>query len=166
MAKHTPQADDDELRTTPPADKADTAESEERREARDAVRRLTEDDDDFSLRAIIGGDIWKSRLFTRQVVFVVFVVILMLLHTGNRYAAQDELIVIDSLKVELQKAHYNVLTQSSELTNLTRQSVVEARLLALGDTTLLTTRTPPYELTAEGGRPATAPEPSPQPIEE
>ena len=73
-------------------------------------------------------------------------VVLMLIYTGNRYSSQQDIIVIDSLNKQLQDECYNVLTQSSELTNMQRQSNLEELLRSIGDSTLLSAQTPPYEV--------------------
>jgi len=70
-------------------------------------------------------------------------------YTGNRYSSQQEIIAIDSLKVKLQQERYNVLTQSSELLNLSRQSNIERRLRVNGDSALVNPTTPPYEIFAD-----------------
>jgi len=124
-------------------------------DARDAIERFTNDEDEdeddvghISIRTIIGGDILQSPFFLRQVLFIFFVMVLMLIYTGNRYAGQQDIIVIDSLQTELQEMQYSVLTQSSDLMNLTRQSKVEERLRQIGDTSLLNEQlqTPPFEI--------------------
>ncbi len=123
--------------------------------ARDAIERFANDEDEdeddvghISIRTIIGGDILQSPFFLRQVMFIFFVMVLMLIYTGNRYAGQQDIIVIDSLQTQLQEMQYSVLTQSSDLMNLTRQSKVEERLRQIGDTSLLNEQmqTPPYEI--------------------
>lgn len=131
----------DELRTT----------VTEREKTVEAIRKYTDEDEDdedekesISLRYILGGDILGSPFFIKQVVFVIFVVVLMLLYTGNRYASQQDAIYIDSLRQNLQDVKYNVMTQSSELLNLTRQSNIEKRLKEQGDSALTNPVTPPY----------------------
>jgi hypothetical protein len=68
----------------------------------------------------------------------------MLIYTGNRYDSQQDIILIDSLRNRLQEVKYNVLTQSSELMNLTRQSNVEKRLRDTPDSLLRNSITPPF----------------------
>lgn len=128
-------------------------EENDRRHAIDAIERFTNDEDEdeddlgrISLRTILGGDILQSRFFLKQVAFIFFVVVLMLIYTGNRYSSQQDIIVIDSLNKQLQDECYNVLTQSSELTNMQRQSNLEELLRSIGDSTLLSAQTPPYEV--------------------
>ena len=114
----------------------------EEREAIEAIRKYTNEDDEnelgeISVKSILGGDFLMSKFMIKQIMFVVFCVFLMLIYTGNRYAGQQDIIVIDSLQKELQEMRYSVLTQSSDLMNLTRQSKVEERLRQIGDTSLL-----------------------------
>ena len=119
---------------------------------KEAIKRYVEDEEDedefgeISLKSILGGDILQSRFFLRQVVFVLFVVMLMLAYTANRYNSQQEIITIDSLKLKLQEERYNVLTQSSELLNLSRQSNIEVKLKENGDSALVNPTTPPFEV--------------------
>lgn len=108
-----------------------------------------EEDDEFgeiSFKSFLGAELLASRFFQRQVLFILFVAVLLILYTGNRYSSQHEIIVIDSLKVRLQQERYNVLTQSSELLNLSRQSNIERALRANGDSAIVNPTTPPYEI--------------------
>ena len=100
-------------------------------------------------RSLINGEILRNRIVSGQVMFLIVVVILALLYTANRYSSQQEIILIDSLKVVVQQEQYNVLTQSSELLNLMRQSNIEQALRQHGDTTLLNPVTPPFEIIPE-----------------
>ena len=119
---------------------------------KEAIKRYVEDEEDedefgeISLKSILGGDILQSRFFLRQVAFVIFVVALMLFYTANRYNSQQEIITIDSLKLKLQEERYNVLTQSGELLNLSRQSNIELKLKENGDSALVNPTTPPFEV--------------------
>ena len=119
---------------------------------KEAIKRYVEDEEDedefgeISLKSILGGDILQSRFFLRQVAFVMFVVVLMLFYTANRYNSQQEIITIDSLKLKLQEERYNVLTQSGELLNLSRQSNIELKLKENGDSALVNPTTPPFEV--------------------
>lgn len=85
-----------------------------------------------------------SKFMVKQIMFVMFCVLLMILYTGNRYDSQQDAILIDSLRGRLQEVKYNVLTQSSELMNLTRQSNVEKALRATSDSLLHNSITPPF----------------------
>lgn len=126
---------------------------DEKAETIEAIRRIANDDEerntDLSWKSILGGDILKSHMLVKQVVFVMFVAVLMLMYTGNRYASQQDAILIDSLQVRLQTEKYNVLTQSSELLYQSRQSSIEDQLAENGDTTLINQSTPPFLIEKE-----------------
>lgn len=120
----------------------------EQNEAIEVLKKFTDEDDDdmgeISLRSILGGDILQSRFIMKQVLFIMFCVVLMLFYTGNRYASQQDAITIDSLRTTLQEVKFNVLTQSSELMNTMRQSNIERNLRNTKDSVLQNPITPPY----------------------
>lgn len=120
----------------------------------EVVKRFVDEEEndelgEISFKSFLGGDLLGSRFFQRQVIFILFVAGLMILYTGNRYSSQQEIITIDSLKEQLQRERYNVLTQSSELLNLSRQSNIERTLRANGDSAIVNPTTPPYEIIAD-----------------
>jgi hypothetical protein len=123
---------------------------EERKEGMEAIRRFADDegegDDKLSFRKIMGGDILLSKFFLNQVIFIVFCVVLLLFYTGNRYSSLQDIIEIDNLSEQYQRKHSQTLTQSSKLLNKQRQSSVEKRLYAAGDTTMLNNNLPPFAL--------------------
>lgn len=123
-------------------------ELKDEKEAIETLKKFTDEDDDdmgeLSLRAILGGDILQSRFIMKQVMFIMFCVLLMLVYTGNRYASQQDSITVDSLRQKLQEVKYQVLTQSSELMNCSRQSNIERNLRSTKDSVLETPIIPPY----------------------
>lgn len=135
----------EELETTPPEGSVGGQKTEDQ-EAIEAIKKFTDEDDmgEISIKSILGGDFLMSKLVMKQVLFVMFCVLLMIVYTGNRYSSQQDAILIDSLRSHLQDVKYNVLTQSSELMNLTRQSSVEKALRSTKDSILHNPITPPY----------------------
>ena len=123
---------------------------EERKEGMEAIRRFADDegegDEKLSFRKIMGGDILLSKFFLNQVIFIVFCVALLLFYTGNRYSSLQDIIEIDNLSEQYQRKHSQTLTQSSKLLKKQRQSSVEKRLYAAGDTTMLNNNLPPFAL--------------------
>lgn len=136
---------DDELKT-------------EEQEAIEAIRKFTDENQDdlgeISIKSILGGDFLMSKFMVKQIMFVMFCVLLMIIYTGNRYDSQQDTILIDSLRGRLQEVKYNVLTQSSELMNLTRQSNVEKSLRGTPDSLLHNSITPPFLIRKQNGRSA------------
>ncbi len=127
-------------------EKNDSLKEKEQVEALKTLEKYANEDEkeDITFLSVIGGDILQSPFIMKHILWVVFVVALMILYTANRYSAQQDTLRIAELRVELQKVKYNVLTQSSELMNLTRQSNVEAYLKQSKDSTLLNPTSPPY----------------------
>ena len=127
-------------------------EREEQQKAIEAIKKFTEEDEEededslgeITLKSIIGGDILQSRFMLHQVVFFMFLVVLAIVYTGNRYASQQDTLLIDSLKVELQEERNKVLTIESDLLNASRQSEIIKLLKANGDSLLLTPTKPPF----------------------
>jgi len=120
----------------------------EAKEAMEAMRKFTDEDEDemgeISIKSILGGDFLMSKFVIKQIMFVMFCVALMILYTANRYDSQQDAILIDSLRNHLQDVKYNVLTQSSELMNLVRQSNIEKKLKTTSDSLLKNSTTPPF----------------------
>ena len=122
-----------------------------------AIRKFTDEesaDDDMgniTWKSVLGGDVLQTKFLMHQVVFVMFVVVLALLYTGNRYSGQQDLITIDNLKNELQDCRYEVLTQSSDLLSKTLQSKIEKLLIENGDTDLVKPSNPPIVIVPKEG---------------
>ncbi len=127
----------------------------EHKEALDAINQYVDEDDmgELSFKSILGGDILGSKFFLKQILFVIFCVVLMLLYTANRYSSQQDAILIDELRTKLQDVKYNVMTQSSELMNFTRQSNIENLIRQTNDSTLHNPTTPPYLIKTNGDNP-------------
>jgi hypothetical protein len=124
-------------------------EEQEKAEAIEVLKKITDEENDdemgeISFKTIFGGDILQSRLLLKQIIWFMFVVVLMIIYTANRYSAQQATLNIAELREKLQEVKYNVLTQSSDLMNLTRQSNVEKYLKQTNDSTLLNPTSPPF----------------------
>ena len=150
----------EESKMTPPDDfGADEELKTEEQEAIEAIRKFTDEEEDdigeISVKSILGGDFLMSKFMIKQIMFVMFCVLLMILYTGNRYDSQQDIILIDSLRGRLQEVKYNVLTQSSELMNLTRQSNVEKSLRGTPDSLLHNSITPPFLIKKTDGSEST-----------
>lgn len=85
--------------------------------------------------------------FRRQLPVFLLIMAGLFLYITNRYQAQQEMIEEGKLLKELQDWKYRCMTVSSDLTTKCRQSQLEQRLKALGDSTLQINKTAPYEIT-------------------
>ena len=134
--------------------KAEQQYQADKAEAIKAIKKYTDSDSEdianevgeISWKTILGGDILQSRFVLKQVGLCMFIVLLLLLYTGNRYSSQKDILLIDSLKQELQDQQYNVLTLKSELLNLSRQSKIEDLLKSQGDSLISNPAAPPFGL--------------------
>lgn len=128
---------------------AENENEREKREALQALRDLTSDDDmsgvdehvKLSLSSILGGDILGERWFRRQFWYIIMVVCMLIVYVSNRYACQQEMIQTKMLTDTLLDRRYKALTRSSQLKEKTRRSYIEE---SLADTTLQTPNNPSY----------------------
>ena len=116
-------------------------------ERRSAWRMLSTDDfPQVSLREILGGDYLIGSFLRRNILFILMLVALGILYITNRYAAQQEIIEHEKLRNELIEKKNYALTQYAELTMFSRQSNIENRLKAFGDSLLTSPKEPPFEI--------------------
>lgn len=109
-------------------------------------RRLFQSEDlpQLSLREILGGDFLVGDFLRRQIRFILLLMLLGIAYITNRYVAQQEIIEEENLRKELTEKKNYALTQYSELTRQSRQSMLEQRLRANGDSTLSIPKEPPF----------------------
>lgn len=113
--------------------------------ARRAFRHFADEDEDFdiSLRSLLGGDIFGSKRFRRQIGYFILLCALAIIYISNRYAYQREEIRREDLSKQLNDRKFKALTISSELTEYSMRSSVEENL---SDTTLRTSTKSSYYL--------------------
>lgn len=103
-----------------------------------------EERSNVSLREILGGDILTGDWLRRQMGLILLCTFFAIIYITNRYSAEQEMIEIERLKVELMEVRYRALTRSGELTVKTRQSQLEKALRATADSVLQTPKKPPF----------------------
>ncbi len=85
----------------------------------------------------------------RQLGVLAILLVGIIMYITNGYQAQQELFEEIRLKKELLDSKYRCLTRKSELTQQTRQSQIERRLKALGDSTLSPSKKPLFKITKD-----------------
>ncbi len=113
----------------------------------------TEETEEASLRDIVRK--MDGKWCMRQMPFVFIVVCFCCVLVTNRYRAQWQLIEQDELRGKLEDITYRADALRSELTEKTRQSMIERRLKSNGDSTLLPSVEQPYVICTdeeEGGK--------------
>ena len=96
-----------------------------------------------TLSTILGGDILAGPWFSRQFVYIIMVLFMVIVYINNRYTCQQKMIEQRALNDTLLDRRYKALTRSSQLKERMRRSYIEE---ALTDTTLQTANTPSFNL--------------------
>ena len=97
----------------------------------------------FCRSQLLGGDIFGSKRFRRQIGYFILLCVLAIIYISNRYAYQREEIRREDLSKQLNDRKFKALTISSELTEYSMRSSVEENL---SDTTLRTSTKSSYYL--------------------
>ncbi len=95
----------------------------------------------FSLRTILGGDIFNGRWFKRHFPFIILLSVMAIIYISNRYAYEFDMLEQKELTDTLHDRRYKVLTRSSQLLEKKLRSNVEEDL---ADSTIQTATTPSY----------------------
>lgn len=98
----------------------------------------------FTLKKILGGDIFSAHLLRNNIGLIVVVVLFIIIYISNRYSVQKDLIEIDRLQKELSDAKYRSLSSSSQLTERSRESHVLEILKTNKDSVLKISSRPPF----------------------
>lgn len=106
----------------------------------------TESGESKSLKEVVQSMNIDGRWFFQQIPLLLLILLGILLMVTNRYQAQQEIIEKEELQHAVEDWRFRSLTRSSELTTRTRQSKIEERLKALGDTTLAPATEPPFTI--------------------
>lgn len=98
----------------------------------------------FTLKKIIGGDIFSAQLFRNNIWLILIVVLFTIIYISNRYSVQKDLIEIDKLENKLSDTKYRALSSSSQLTEKSRESHVLELLKTKKDSVLKMSSRPPF----------------------
>jgi len=112
------------------------------------MRSLVSDDDDEAneltmegIRQILDA---APRWFLRQWKLLLLCLAGIFLYITNGYQAQMEMMTESKLEEELKDWRYRSITRAGELTLLCRQSQLEQKLREQGDSTMTTSKEPPF----------------------
>ena len=131
-------------------EKAINSKIEEEEEAlKNAIEDQAREDErplasNFTLKKILGGDIFSAHLLRNNIGLIVVVVLFIIIYISNRYSVQKDLIEIDRLQKELSDAKYRSLSSSSQLTERSRESHVLEILKTNKDSVLKISSRPPF----------------------
>jgi hypothetical protein len=79
----------------------------------------------ITLKGILDGSLLTMQSVSKQIPFILFLVVLALLYIANRYHAEKVIRRIDALKTEVKDLRAEEITAAAELMNLNRPSNVQ-----------------------------------------
>jgi hypothetical protein len=79
----------------------------------------------FSLKGIIDGSLLAGTLFSRQLPFILFLVLLAIIYIGNRYHSEKIIRQNISIREEVKNLRAEQITTAAELMNHSKPSTVE-----------------------------------------
>ena len=88
-----------------------------------------------------------GQWFKKQIWLILLIAFGVIFYITNRYQAQQEIILHEQLRSDLQDWKFRSLTRNSELTLRTRQSQIEKALKQFGDSTLKVSIVPTFQTT-------------------
>ncbi len=92
-----------------------------------------------------------GQWFKKQIWLILLIAFGIIFYITNRYQAQQEIILHEQLRSDLQDWKFRSLTRNSELTLRTRQSQIEKALKQFGDSTLKVSIVPPFQTSVKTG---------------
>lgn len=92
---------------------------------------------------VFGGNVLTEHFFSRNMTFIVILVVVMILFINHRYIVIKRISEMEKLKVELKDAKFESLNISSDLTEASRQGYIE-RMLEQSGLDLKVTNEPVY----------------------
>ena len=92
-----------------------------------------------------------GQWFKKQIWLILLIAFGIIFYITNRYQAQQEIILHEQLRSDLQDWKFRSLTRNSELTVRTRQSQIEKALKQFGDSTLKVSIVPPFQTSVKTG---------------
>ncbi len=112
-----------------------------------------EDDEEEISLAAMGKKVFDKHWLMKQMWFIILLGLYLLGLVHMHYLTEDDLLQKEDLQNRIEDMRYRSITINSELTEKMRQSLIEKRLEALGDSTLQPSVDAPYiiDLSEEDG---------------
>lgn len=86
----------------------------------------------WSLQDIMNGNIFRNQWMQQQYKLVTLIVVLIIVYIFQGYRSQRQMAYLVQVNKAIQDARYEYLTISAELSEMTRQSAISARLRESG----------------------------------
>lgn len=82
----------------------------------------------WSVQNIMNGNIFRSKKIQQQYKLLALILFLLIFYIFQGYRSQRQITRLVQVNKEIQDARYEFLTVSAELSEMTRQSAISARL--------------------------------------
>ena len=99
----------------------------------------------FSLKDLLGGNVLSKEVVTRQIPFLLFITIAILLYIFNQYRGENVMSQIMSLEKRVREMRAESVSTAFDLQELSKQSEV-TRMVTDQGLPLKEAKTPPYKI--------------------
>jgi len=99
----------------------------------------------FSVKDLLGGNVLSKEVVTRQIPFLLFITIAILLYIFNQYRGENVMSQIMSLEKRVREMRAESVSTAFDLQELSKQSEV-TRMVTDQGLTLQEAKTPPYKI--------------------
>jgi len=96
----------------------------------------------LSFKKILGGSIFTTDFFRKQIYVIILICILSFIYVDNRFYCETQMSKVIELKKKIVDLKYESLTISAQLMNISRRSNV-IKLMHEKNLNLVSTETPP-----------------------
>ena len=112
------------------------------------VRQEIKESSKFSVKDLLGGNVLSKEVVTRQIPFLLFITLAILLYIFNQYRGENIMRQIMTLEKRVREMRSESVSTAFELQEISRQSEV-SRMIMEKNLTLKEAKTPPYKIVME-----------------
>ncbi len=112
------------------------------------VRQEIKESSKFSIKDLLGGSVLSREVVTRQIPFLLFLTLALLLYIFNQYRGENIMRQIMTLEKRVREMRSESVSTAFELQEISRQSEV-SRMITEQGLLLKEAKTPPYKIVME-----------------
>lgn len=109
------------------------------------IRQEIKESSKFSLKDLLGGNVLSKEVVTRQIPFLLFVAVAIILYIFNQYRGENVMRQIMSLEKSVRELRAESVSTAFDLQELSKQSEV-TRMVTEQGLPLQEAKTPPYKI--------------------
>ena len=112
------------------------------------ARQEIKESSKFSVKDLLGGNVLSKEVVTRQIPFLLFITLAILLYIFNQYRGENIMRQIMALEKRVREMRSESVSTAFELQEISRQSEV-TRMITEKELLLKEAKTPPYKIVME-----------------